>query len=220
MTALAGAALAAAPGAAPAAAHTCADYPNQAAAQRAHDTIDADHDGIYCEALPCPCSKAKGGGGGGTRPPVRRPKLGRPRTLGPWTKRSGCHARGGLPDPRCTPGSVYPRATRAVICRSGYSKAVRNVPESVKTRVYAAYGITDRGGGRYEVDHLVPLEGGGSNSVANLFPQRANPRPGFHEKDRLENAMHDGVCAGRLGLADAQRRIARNWLRLYADLGL
>jgi hypothetical protein len=29
-----------------ASATTCADYPNQAAAQRAHDTIDADHDRI------------------------------------------------------------------------------------------------------------------------------------------------------------------------------
>jgi hypothetical protein len=27
---------------------TCADYPNQAAAQRAADTRDADGDGIYC----------------------------------------------------------------------------------------------------------------------------------------------------------------------------
>jgi hypothetical protein len=47
-------------GAAPPRAHaanTCADYPNQAAAQRAHDTRDSDHDGIYCESLPCPCLK-------------------------------------------------------------------------------------------------------------------------------------------------------------------
>ena len=35
---------------------TCSDYPNQAAAQRAADTRDADGDGIYCESLPCPCS--------------------------------------------------------------------------------------------------------------------------------------------------------------------
>ena len=43
---------------------TCADYPNQAAAQAAGDTRDADGDGIYCESLPCPCS---------TDPPVRTP---------------------------------------------------------------------------------------------------------------------------------------------------
>lgn len=33
----------------------CADYSNQADAQRAKDTRDADGDGAYCEDLPCPC---------------------------------------------------------------------------------------------------------------------------------------------------------------------
>jgi micrococcal nuclease len=45
---------------------TCDDYPNQAAAQRAADTRDADGDGIYCESLPCPCLKPGAGGGGGS----------------------------------------------------------------------------------------------------------------------------------------------------------
>lgn len=45
--------------AAPAEAKTCKAYKNQAAAQRAHDTRDADGDGIYCESLACPCSKKK-----------------------------------------------------------------------------------------------------------------------------------------------------------------
>jgi hypothetical protein len=48
----------------PAWATTCADYANQAAAQAAGDTRDADSDGIYCESLPCPCS---------TDSPVRTP---------------------------------------------------------------------------------------------------------------------------------------------------
>lgn len=39
-----------------ASAATCADYTNQADAQRAADTRDADGDGIYCESLPCPCA--------------------------------------------------------------------------------------------------------------------------------------------------------------------
>ena len=50
-----------------ASAATCSDYTNQAAAQRAHDTRDADGDGIYCESLPCPCAR---GGGGGSAPPA------------------------------------------------------------------------------------------------------------------------------------------------------
>jgi hypothetical protein len=57
--------------AAPTSAHAavCADYPNQAAAQKAHDTRDADGDGIYCESLPCPCLKTRDSGGGGGSPP-------------------------------------------------------------------------------------------------------------------------------------------------------
>jgi hypothetical protein len=51
----------------PAQAATCSQYANQAAAQRAHDTRDADRDGRYCESLPCPC--ANGDGGGGSRQP-------------------------------------------------------------------------------------------------------------------------------------------------------
>lgn len=52
-------------GAPSAEAKTCADYPNQAAAQRAADTRDADGDGIYCESLPCPCLRKAGGNSGG-----------------------------------------------------------------------------------------------------------------------------------------------------------
>src|SRR3954463_6515626 len=48
------AALVLAPASAPGA--TCSDHANQADAQHAADTRDADHDGRYCESLPCPCA--------------------------------------------------------------------------------------------------------------------------------------------------------------------
>ncbi len=60
--------LAFAPAAAQAA--TCSDYDNQAEAQRAADTRDADGDGIYCETLPCPCLKPGGGDGGSESAPT------------------------------------------------------------------------------------------------------------------------------------------------------
>lgn len=57
-----------------ASAATCADHPNQAAAQAAKDTRDADGDGIYCESLACPCA-GKGGGASKPKPkPAPRPK--------------------------------------------------------------------------------------------------------------------------------------------------
>src|SRR4051812_43934270 len=45
-------------------ASVCADYANQAAAQHAADTRDADGDGVYCETLPCPCAGPGGAAGG------------------------------------------------------------------------------------------------------------------------------------------------------------
>src|SRR3954468_13248211 len=56
----------------PAQAATCSQYSNQAAAQRAHDTRDADGDGIYCESLPCPCAERTGGSGSPAPAPAPR----------------------------------------------------------------------------------------------------------------------------------------------------
>jgi len=58
---------------APARAATCGQYANQAAAQRAHDTRDADDDGIYCESLPCPCANGTDGTGSPSPTPTRAP---------------------------------------------------------------------------------------------------------------------------------------------------
>lgn len=137
--------------------------------------------------------------------------------LGRVTKHSGCRVRGPLPDPACSPGAVLRGVTAAQVCTSGWASAHRDVPGSEKAAVYAAYGIASHARGRYEVDHIVSLELGGSNDVANLFPEAAVPRPGFHEKDRLENFLHDRACAGKVALRTVQRGIARNWVALYVS---
>ena len=137
-------------------------------------------------------------------------------SFGYRTLSSGCHIRrGGLPDPRCTPGAYFSLATPSLICHKGYSAKVRHVTASTKLKVYAEYGIYSHRRGQYEVDHLVPLEGGGSNDISNLFPQPAYPKPGFHQKDSLENEMRYRVCGGRANLRSTQRAIAHNWLGLY-----
>jgi micrococcal nuclease len=50
----------------------CSDHPNQASAQRAKDTRDADGDGIYCEDLPCPCLMPGDEDDGGDPPKKQR----------------------------------------------------------------------------------------------------------------------------------------------------
>lgn len=137
---------------------------------------------------------------------------------GVQTKRSGCRVQGPLQDKACTPGAIIPTATKSTICRSGYAGSVRNVPQSEKNQVYAEYGIVSHTAGQYEVDHLVSLELGGSNDIANLWPEAASPKPGFHEKDRVENYLHDQVCSGAMPLRKAQIEIATNWLVAYRSM--
>jgi hypothetical protein len=146
---------------------------------------------------------------GGATPPSGAPHL------GVQTKTSGCVAHGGLPDSACTPGAVFSNATQQQICAYGYARSVRNVPLSEKDQAYAEYGINHHSPGQYEVDHLIPLELGGSNDIANLWPEAAYPKPGFHEKDKVENYLHDQVCSGAISLKDAQTQIATNWLAVY-----
>jgi hypothetical protein len=138
--------------------------------------------------------------------------------FGVQTKTSGCQAQGGLPDAGCTPGAIFVSATKDQICQSGYSSSVRNVPTSEKDQVYAEYGIASHYPGQYEVDHLVSLELGGSNDIANLWPEAASPTPGFHQKDQVENYLHDQVCSGAVSLQQAQVEIATNWLSVYNQM--
>jgi hypothetical protein len=135
--------------------------------------------------------------------------------LGKRTKTSGCVAHGGLPDSACTPGAIFANATVQQICGYGYASSVRNVPFGEKDQAYAEYGVYHHYSGEFEIDHLVPLELGGSNDIANLWPEAASPTPGFHQKDEVENYLHDQVCSGTMSLKDAQTQIATNWLAVY-----
>jgi hypothetical protein len=119
-----------------------------------------------------------------------------------------------MPNRAISPG-LASDATAAEICVSGYASKARDVSTSTKDQVYAEYGITSHAPGEYEVDHIIPLEIGGSNDIRNLYPEPAEPRPGFHEKDLLENKLHDLVCGGELDLATAQQVIAVDWYAAY-----
>lgn len=142
--------------------------------------------------------------------------LGASLPLQPVRKRSDCRVRGPVPDSGCTPGTRYRRVGKQAVCTPGYAGSVRNVPQSRKDAVYRAYGISHHFNGHDgEVDHLVSLELGGTNATANLFPEAATPRPGSHEKDRLENRLHAEVCDGRITLRRAQNLIAESWVSAY-----
>lgn len=119
------------------------------------------------------------------------------------------------PDEALTPGDVFD-VTAEQICVKGYSSSVRDVSLSTKKLVYEEYGVSyPQPRGAYEVDHFIPLELGGSNDIRNLFLEPAEPRPGFHEKDVVENYLHSEVCKGREELQKAQEEIRTDWYKVY-----
>lgn len=118
-----------------------------------------------------------------------------------------------LPRPALTPGVVLTTsATR--VCVPGYSTRVRNVPSAELEQAYARYGVAHIAY-KHEVDHLISLELGGSNDIANLWPEPYAGRWGARTKDVLENKLHELVCSGALRLVRAQRIEATNWVAAY-----
>jgi hypothetical protein len=117
------------------------------------------------------------------------------------------------PDPKLTPGATL-AVTTSDVCVPGYTKKVRNVPAKVKRQVFAEYHI-EYVPKAYEVDHLIPLELGGSNSVRNLWPESYSGTWNARKKDALENRLHKLACAGSLPLEQAQKAITADWITAY-----
>jgi hypothetical protein len=144
--------------------------------------------------------------------------------------------RAVLPNSKLTPGDTIPGVTVDDVCTPGWATDHRHVTETMRVQVYREYGFNfDYCQGpepgvasqACEVDHLIPLELGGSNDMKNLWPQpysctlkamcgaTYDPRPGAAEKDQLENELHRLVCHGKLTLTDAQRCIASHWVTCW-----
>lgn len=121
-----------------------------------------------------------------------------------------------LPNQWLTPGAVRIDATAQQLCAPRFTtKKYRHTTGKVKIFVYREYGMSgpnDRGcKGGCEIDHLVPLTLGGADMASNLWPQPSEPRPGFHEKDALENRLHRLMCQGKVTLSEAQKCIRSDW---------
>jgi hypothetical protein len=128
-----------------------------------------------------------------------------------------------MPDPRCTPGAIDSAVTEAnlsdTICKPDWrEKAYPPVLVDARMKEDSArsYGLLPDYEGEY--DHLVSrMLGGSSEDPRNRWPQTgAKPNP----KDRIEIALHEGVCKGMISLATAQRALAASWVTAADDAGL
>jgi hypothetical protein len=123
------------------------------------------------------------------------------------------------PNPNLTPGKALENVTAEEICTSGYSSRTRDVPSSTKKKVYKNYDTPyPKNKGEWEVDHFIPLGIGGSNDISNLWPEPANPKPGFLEKDVVENYLHTQICNGKIDIKVAQNMIQTDWYRVYLSI--
>jgi hypothetical protein len=133
-----------------------------------------------------------------------------------------------LPTRVCTPGSVRGDITDATICAKGWSTDTIRPPKAetdrLKTAVMRAQGVPESQRASTELDHLVPLELGGSNDVTNFWAQPSDipgARPAWRNtKDRIEGDLRDAVCSHQVTLAAAQWAIAVNWATAETTLGL
>lgn len=136
-----------------------------------------------------------------------------------------------LPDPMCTPGGASSAVTQAnihgTVCVSGYTSTIRppsSETGAVKVTAMRAYREVASSSTATELDHLVPLELGGSNDVSNLWPQPSDiANAGFRNtKDKVENDLHAALCkpSSTLKLTDLQSWIANDWTTAEHKAGL
>ena len=149
--------------------------------------------------------------------------------LGPLSiQRVDCHVRMShgypIPDPRCTPGAINPTVSLDVLNAPGFrTRCIRNrvTTEREKAVTYRWYALAhprhNRGHSQIcELDHLVPLELGGADTLDNIWPE-CGPADGpfwkrdFKRKDLVENYLAKRVRDGKLSLWQAQQDIARDW---------
>lgn len=158
------------------------------------------------------------------------------KALGAWQQPAdgSCTAgtRNGfpIPDPKCTPGAINPTVTVAVLKNAAHFRTccVRDRVESEEEKhvAYGWYGIPipqhNAGATQVcELDHLVPLELGGADTMDNIWPQcgpdavTLNERY-FKQKDQVETYLADQVKAGKMNQAEAQRGIASDYTQYLA----
>jgi hypothetical protein len=165
---------------------TCSQYSNQADAQRAKDTRDADGDGVYCESLPCPCAG---------------PGSSKPRTPSPVHHRS-CSLPRGVQSMRFS-ASKYPNILQhtADARRKGWPNTlILNRPGADARRERLLEDIPTRSG--YDRDEYPPAVGRGRpNGDLRSLVRGIDPRGWLADVEYVpssENRSHGSSLGGKL----------------------
>src|ERR1700681_4181677 len=74
------------------------------------------------------------------------------------------------PDLKCTPG-IARQILQSEVCSTTWGLDNRHITEQMKREIAVRYGILWSDRMKYEFDHLIPRELGGSDNLKNIWPQ-------------------------------------------------
>jgi hypothetical protein len=112
-----------------------------------------------------------------------------------------------LPNPKLTPGRIAER-----------DKDRGGVTLKMEQKVFARYRLPWARRAEFKIDHLIPLELGGADTIDNLWPQSLRAKPyGADRKELLTEVLLERIRAGRITIAQAQDQIRSDWIDAFVD---
>ena len=112
-----------------------------------------------------------------------------------------------LPNPKLTPGRVAKR-----------DKDRGGVTLKMEQKVFARYRLPWTRRNEFKIDHLIPVELGGADTINNLWPQSLRTKPyGADRKELLTEVLLTRIRVGQMTVAQAQEQISRDWIDTFID---
>ncbi|MEY2550219.1 MAG: hypothetical protein QOG12_363 [Verrucomicrobiota bacterium] len=112
-----------------------------------------------------------------------------------------------LPNPKLTPGRVANR-----------DKDRAGVTLAMEQKVFARYRLPWASRPAFKIDHLIPVELGGADTIDNLWPQSLRARPyGAERKELLAEVFRLKIARGQMTLAQAQEQIGNDWIDAFIE---
>ena len=112
-----------------------------------------------------------------------------------------------VPNRKLTPGRV-----------ASTEKERSGVTPAMEQKVFARYRLPWSRRAEFKIDHLIPRELGGADSLDNLWPQRVRVRPyGADRKELLTEVLLAKIAKRQITLAQAQEEIRRDWIDAFID---
>jgi hypothetical protein len=112
-----------------------------------------------------------------------------------------------VPDRKLTPGRVAER-----------DKDRGGVTLAMEQKVFARYRLPWSRRDEFKIDHLIPVELGGADTIDNLWPQSIRAKPyGADRKELLAEVLLTRIRAGQMTVAQAQEQISQDWIDAFID---